>query len=265
MAAPAWGSCAFLKMLSQLDKAPDMSKFKNLRRLYLNKNKMFLVGEGLRQNFILTELYLQDNMLTTINSALQHLTCLRILLLHHNQLTAVTDVIYELRHMMNLKVLNLFGNPLAQEYDYRDYIIYSVKSMELFDRKAITSDERDKIAKKYDVHEKKIKDTIAFGRRVKGPPPRQQEMLSGHLDNTSDQKNKYDIERLQREVEENKDICSSKNSLENVYAAAVETRAKKRSIMQFKTFSWVDILKDREEACDKGVATDPIIFSAKFR
>jgi len=31
----------------------------------------------------------------------------------------------------------LFNNPLAEEYDYRNYVIQNIKSLELFDRKGL--------------------------------------------------------------------------------------------------------------------------------
>ena len=69
---------------------------------------MFHIGNGLEKNYVLTELYLQNNMLVEINGAIQHLKCLQVLLLHGNQLTVITDVLHELRHVMNLKVLSKY-------------------------------------------------------------------------------------------------------------------------------------------------------------
>lgn len=253
-----------------LKEVPDMARFKNLRRLYLNKNKMFHIGNGLRYCYILTELYLQNNMLTEINGCLQHMTCLRILMLHANQLTVITDVMHEMRHMMDLKVLNLFLNPLSQEFNYRDYVIQCIPSLELFDRKAVTLAERDKVAKKYNVERQKIKETIAFGRRVDKPPqtptynPPSDHLLDKEFadyltleDQTPPQDNKDEenIESL---------IANRNISKEVKYADAVESRAKKRSVMQFKTFSWVNILNDRDKDETKN-ETEAVIFTAKFR
>ena len=33
--------------------------------------------------------------------------------------------------------LDLFGNPLAQDYDYRNYVIHNIKSLERLDRRGI--------------------------------------------------------------------------------------------------------------------------------
>ena len=49
------------------------------------------------------------------------------------------------------------------------------------------------------------------------------------------------------------------------YDGAVETRGKKRSIMLFKTFSWFDILEERERSDNERTNKDPVIFTAKFR
>lgn len=33
--------------------------------------------------------------------------------------------------------IDLFGNPLAQEYDYRSYVVHHLPSVELLDRKGV--------------------------------------------------------------------------------------------------------------------------------
>ncbi|KAK2552832.1 Leucine-rich repeat-containing protein 72 [Acropora cervicornis] len=147
-----------------LEEVPDFRQFKNLQFLWLNKNKLRNLNcfDG---NYQLRELYLQDNMIAALNGSLRHLTCLQVLLLNGNQLLKLTDVIHELRAMQSLETLNLFANPLAQDYDYRSYVIHHVPSLQLLDRKEISKAEKSKAKKKYDAERDCMKESLAFGRR----------------------------------------------------------------------------------------------------
>ncbi|XP_029194838.1 leucine-rich repeat-containing protein 72-like isoform X3 [Acropora millepora] len=147
-----------------LEEVPDFRRFKNLQFLWLNKNKLRKLNcfDG---NYQLRELYLQDNMIAALNGSLRHLTCLQVLLLNGNQLLKLTDVIHELRAMQSLETLNLFANPLAQDYDYRSYVIHHVPSLQLLDRKEISKAEKNKAKKKYDKERDCMKESLAFGRR----------------------------------------------------------------------------------------------------
>uniref|UniRef100_A0A8D0EJ16 Leucine-rich repeat-containing protein 72 n=1 Tax=Strix occidentalis caurina TaxID=311401 RepID=A0A8D0EJ16_STROC len=87
------------------------------------------------KNYCLTELYLNNNELTDISGALKHLCALQILLLHNNQLKTLGKTVKELKGIISLQTLNLFHNPLAQDPDYRLYVIYSLPSVQLLDRK----------------------------------------------------------------------------------------------------------------------------------
>uniref|UniRef100_A0A8C0B6G9 LRC72 protein n=1 Tax=Buteo japonicus TaxID=224669 RepID=A0A8C0B6G9_9AVES len=89
----------------------------------------------LSKNYCLTELYLNNNELTDISGALKHLCALQILLLHNNQLKKLGKTVKELKGMISLQTLNLFHNPLAQDPDYRLYVIYFLPSVQLLDRK----------------------------------------------------------------------------------------------------------------------------------
>ncbi|CAB3990020.1 leucine-rich repeat-containing 72-like [Paramuricea clavata] len=141
-------------------------KFKNLQRLWLNGNKLRRIN-CLHENFRLTELYLQHNLLVDITGSLRHLTELQVLMLQGNQLKHLTDVIHELGRMQRLQVLNLFGNPLAQDYDYRNYVIHNIKSLQRLDRREILKKERVIAQKRYgDECYERLKETLAFGSRV---------------------------------------------------------------------------------------------------
>ncbi|XP_074007071.1 leucine-rich repeat-containing protein 72 [Numenius arquata] len=145
---------------------PSLSRFHRLRYLWINDNKIqdltFLI-----KNCCLTELYLNNNELTDISGALKHLCALQILLLHNNQLKKLDKTVKELEGMMSLQTLNLFHNPLAQDRDYRLYVIYCLPSVQLLDRKLVTQKERESALHHYNRERSRLVHSIAFGKRVK--------------------------------------------------------------------------------------------------
>ncbi|KAF1495279.1 Leucine-rich repeat-containing protein 72, partial [Megadyptes antipodes antipodes] len=121
------------------------------------------------KNYCLTELYLNNNELTDISGALKHLRALQILLLHNNQLKKLDKTVKELKGMISLQTLNLFHNPLAQDPDYRLYVIYFLPSVQLLDRKSVTQRERESALHLYDRERSCVVQSIAFGKRVNAP------------------------------------------------------------------------------------------------
>ncbi|KFP80755.1 Leucine-rich repeat-containing protein 72, partial [Acanthisitta chloris] len=147
---------------------PSLLQFRRLRYLWLNNNKIqdltFLI-----KNYCLTELYLNNNELRDISGALKHLRALQILLLHNNQLTKLGKAVKELQGMRSLERLNLFHNPLAQDADYRLYVIYFLPSVQLLDRKLVTPRERESALHLCNRERSCLVQSIAFGKRVKRP------------------------------------------------------------------------------------------------
>ncbi|KAF1639037.1 Leucine-rich repeat-containing protein 72, partial [Eudyptes filholi] len=121
------------------------------------------------KNYCLTELYLNNNELTDISGALKHLRALQILLLHNNQLKKLDKTVKELKGMISLQTLNLFHNPLAQDPDYRLYVIYFLPLVQLLDRKSVTQRERESALHLYDRKRSCLVQSIAFGKRVNTP------------------------------------------------------------------------------------------------
>ncbi|XP_054048949.1 leucine-rich repeat-containing protein 72 isoform X2 [Rissa tridactyla] len=146
---------------------PSLSRFHRLRYLWINNNKIqdltFLI-----KNYCLTELYLNNNELTDISGALKHLRALQILLLHSNQLKKLDKTVKELEGMISLQTLNLFHNPLAQDPDYRLYVVYFLPSVQLLDRK-FTQKERESALHLYNRERSCLVQSIAFGKRVNTP------------------------------------------------------------------------------------------------
>ncbi|XP_026698916.1 leucine-rich repeat-containing protein 72 [Athene cunicularia] len=147
-----------------LRRIPSLSRFHRLRYLWINNNKIqdltFLI-----KNYCLTELYLHNNELTDISGALKHLCALQILLLHNNQLNTLGKTVKELKGIISLQTLNLFNNPLAQDPDYRLYVIYSLPSVQLLDRK-FTQRERESALHLYNHQRSCVVQSVAFGKRV---------------------------------------------------------------------------------------------------
>ncbi|XP_006168741.1 leucine-rich repeat-containing protein 72-like [Tupaia chinensis] len=116
----------------ELTEVIDLSRFKNLKYLWLHHNKLHGIA-FLTKNYCLTELYLNNNAIFEIEG-LHCLPSLNILLLHHNELTNIDATVKELKGMLNLKTLSLYQNPLCQYNLYRLYTIYHLPGVELLDR-----------------------------------------------------------------------------------------------------------------------------------
>ncbi|NWI58183.1 LRC72 protein, partial [Calyptomena viridis] len=118
------------------------------------------------KNYCLTELYLNNNELADISGALKHLCSLQILFLHNNDLKKLDKTVKELKGMISLHTLNLFQNPLAYDPSYRLYVIYSLPSIQLLDRKLVTEQERESALHLYNPERSLLVQSIAFGKRV---------------------------------------------------------------------------------------------------
>ncbi|BFZ03964.1 hypothetical protein BsWGS_07003 [Bradybaena similaris] len=146
----------------------DLKRFKYLKQLWLNRNKIRRVN-FLHSNFRLCELHLHDNYLSDISGSLRHLTCLVVLTLQNNYLTDLVKTVKEFSRMHALRVLNLFDNPLALEPEYRLFVIKSIPALKILDESVVTQCERDKAQRMYQHEPGKLKGTVAFGRKALGP------------------------------------------------------------------------------------------------
>lgn len=90
----------------------------------------------------LKHLYLSDNRISTVDGDLQKLKYLETLLLANNLLSDLHAVSRKLRHLLCLKTLDLFGNPLCEQQGYRLYMIAHHPTLEVLDRERITDAER---------------------------------------------------------------------------------------------------------------------------
>lgn len=242
-----------------LEEVADFGKYRNLQIVWLNGNKLRKLN-CFSSNYQLRELYLQDNMLVELNGSLHHLTCLQVLLLNGNQLVKLTDIVHELKAMQCLKTLNLFANPLAQDYDYRSYVIHHLPSIELLDRKEIAKAERDKARKKYDSHREMVKQTVAFGRRADGPPKQvYHPPPSGMLESFG-----FDEDDCEEQNGDKSDSVSSDHQA--ILAESIKRRGLQRSVMQYSTFDWSSIpLSQERRLVPESVPDQPRILTVRFR
>ncbi|XP_071955088.1 leucine-rich repeat-containing protein 72-like [Antedon mediterranea] len=216
----------------KLAKDGDLSQFKNLKYLWLNGNRLRHIT-CLTKNYHMTELYLQDNELVDINGALGHLTCLHTIMMQNNQLTKLEQTVKEFKAMQNLRVLNLSGNPVAQEPEYRFYVIHYVPSLQLLDRTEVLKQERDTAVQYYNQDRQALLDTISFGRRWPLGPPRPQANtgLSSHSG----------MNILHNETWDNREKFE-----DDLSDTSKGDRALRRSVMQYSTIDWSKIPKSQE-------------------
>ncbi|XP_058036497.1 leucine-rich repeat-containing protein 72 [Ahaetulla prasina] len=151
-----------------LKDVPHLSRFRKLRNLWLNHNKIQYIT-SVKYNCCLTELYLHNNDIRSITGALKNLHSLQILLLHNNQLKNLNLTVKELQGLRTLHTLNLFNNPLSRECRYRLYVIYHIPSVTLLDRKEITRKERESALHIYNHEKTLVLQSIGFGKRVDIP------------------------------------------------------------------------------------------------
>ena len=244
----------------KLERIGSFGKFKNLQRLWLNGNKLRRIN-CLHDNFRLTELYLQDNLIVDVTGSIRHLTELQLLMLQGNQLKHLTDVIHELGRMQRLQVLNLFGNPLAQDYDYRNYVIHNIKSLQRLDRREILKKERDIAQKRYgDECYEQLKKSLAFGSRVPTTESKSgdHEVVSNRCvtaEVSAQQDLCFDAGRTGVFVEDDsmtqRSTINPKGKSKTV-PLRHEMQAGRRSLMQYTSFNWstVPLSEERRLAED---------------
>ena len=135
--------------------------------LWLNNNRLAKLT-GLQQNWRLRELYLQNNQITTVCNAsccLPELLHLNVLDLSDNLLQDLSGTLQVLSKLRYLKHLNMSGNPLTEEQDYRPRVLAALsvnKALEVLDSHTITEEEWIGVAPK-----PKIKKKMGFGGVVK--------------------------------------------------------------------------------------------------
>ncbi|XP_075443326.1 leucine-rich repeat-containing protein 72 [Ascaphus truei] len=236
-----------------LKEATDLSRFRMLKYLWLNHNKIPKIT-GLASNYRLSELYINNNALCDITGTLKHLTSLQTLRLNNNYLSRLPATVKELKGMTNLRTLSLYHNPLAQNPDYRPYVIYHLPSVELFDREKVTHKEREDYFKLFNPERTAVIQSIGFGRRTDS-------VLSGSRTFVP-----HSIASSGSKSPRNHATANNLNRMQfHNFEDAVLLRAFQRSIMQFSLLDWSKIPSSKQKRMEDQSFEAPQLITITFR
>ncbi|XP_063780484.1 leucine-rich repeat-containing protein 72 [Pseudophryne corroboree] len=208
-----------------LREVADLSRFRMLKYLWLNHNKISRINV-LGNNFRLSELYLNNNELCDITGSLKHLTSLHTLMLNGNHLTKLQATVKELKGMSNLRILNLFHNPLEQDVGYRPYVIHHLPSVQILDREHVKHKEREDAFKLFNLERTAVMQSLGFGRRTHSV------LSSRHSAQSSAARHSSQLSRDRAMT-----CKASSKDLHNL-EDKVLLRSYQRSIMQFTLLDW---------------------------
>nr|XP_012636485.1 leucine-rich repeat-containing protein 72 [Microcebus murinus] len=217
----------------------DLSRFKNLKYLWLHHNKLHGIT-FLTRNYCLAELYLNNNVIFDLEG-LRCLPSLHVLTLHHNELTNIDATVKELKGMLNLKTLTLYQNPLCQYNLYRLYVIYHLPGVEQLDRNEVTEKERRSMITIFDHKKAHTIQSIAFRAKI---------------DASWNPKSSFKQKSAQKVPS---DFAFANNVDKTVFddpEDAVFVRSLKRSVMTVTSLNW-DTVPTREEKYLKEKGTEP--------
>jgi len=117
-------------------------RFPNIEVIWLNGNRLPRL-ENLDSNFRIREVYVQGNTLVSL-TGLRNLKFLRVLLASDNQLRNLDKQLNLLARFAFLNKLDLYGNPVAEEPDYRLRLMYNIPQVEILDQHSVKVLERIK-------------------------------------------------------------------------------------------------------------------------
>lgn len=132
----------YLANLGATEISDNFSHFTNLEIIWFNGNRLARL-EHLESNFRIKEVNIQDNRIVSLHG-LKSLKFLRVLCASNNQIQNLDKQLALLARFSFLKKLDLFGNPIAQEPDYRSRVIYHVPQVEILDRQTVKLAERQR-------------------------------------------------------------------------------------------------------------------------
>ncbi|TMW63049.1 hypothetical protein Poli38472_005667 [Pythium oligandrum] len=127
-----------------ITKIAHFEPFVNLEVLWINDNEIEQL-DGLDTCFRIKQLYAQNNRIRSLDdSSLRHFKFLQELRLYDNKLRDFPSTLEALGRLHRLEDLDLFGNPIEEEENYRLHVIKAIPSLLVFDRHVITDEERAK-------------------------------------------------------------------------------------------------------------------------
>lgn len=122
------------------DLSDKFTDFPNLEVIWVNGNRLARLN-NLQVNFRIKEVYVQDNRLVSL-TGISNLKFLNVLMARSNQLRNLDKQLDLLERFAFLKKLDLSGNPVAEEPDYRLRVIYRLPQVEILDSRVVTGPER---------------------------------------------------------------------------------------------------------------------------
>uniref|UniRef100_A0A7S2QRY9 Uncharacterized protein n=1 Tax=Norrisiella sphaerica TaxID=552664 RepID=A0A7S2QRY9_9EUKA len=132
-------------------------KLTNLQSLWLNDNKIEDI-KHLDHCFGLKLLRLQNNKIKSLKGCLRRTKFMEVLCLANNKIRDLGNTLSYLSHLAYIKNLDLSGNPLCEELNYRIRVINALPSLKVLDNHEITAQEYMK-AKKLGPYLKTQKET----------------------------------------------------------------------------------------------------------
>ncbi|CAH8297590.1 unnamed protein product [Schistosoma turkestanicum] len=139
----------------------------NLRCLWLNNNQIKQLNNCLIKCQNLLELRLRSNQLHSINGQLYNLHCLEILDLSENHLDNLKEINKELSRMHFLRELNLLGNPVALQSDFKSSLLTSHSTLTVLNKNEILGNQFKSIKSKTGYHPTFSKDQSSKRKRTK--------------------------------------------------------------------------------------------------
>jgi hypothetical protein len=132
----------YLAKCGATELSDNFKDFPSLEVVWFNSNRLARL-DHLGTNFRIREVYIQDNRLVSL-SGITSFKFLRVLLARNNQLRNLDKQLQLLEKFAFLKKLDLFGNPVAEEPDYRLRLIYRIPQVEILDQRVVKTMERIK-------------------------------------------------------------------------------------------------------------------------
>ena len=117
-----------------IEKIENLDHLVNLTRLDLSFNNIAKI-EGLEKLTKITDLSLLNNRIKAIEG-LDSLTDLNVLSIGNNQIDDLESAMY-LRKFGNLRLVNLAGNPICQDPEYRPYVLSHLKHLKYLDYRLV--------------------------------------------------------------------------------------------------------------------------------
>ncbi|GMH84481.1 hypothetical protein TrST_g2136 [Triparma strigata] len=125
-----------------ITKLAGFNRFVNLDTLWLNDNAITRLN-NLDECMRIKRLYAHNNSLVTLQGSLTTFTFLDTIIIYNNNLQDLHSQLEVLGQMRHLEELDMHGNPLAEETNYRLHVIKNLPWLHVLDRHVITDEERE--------------------------------------------------------------------------------------------------------------------------